>query len=652
MSLNTQVLEILQASENAYADDALVQGLIRTDAACHQEIMNILLARNSTAGLVGIVAQYHQLDTKIQNHVREQSDQLFGVLRRCVKAREAQTRRNALDLVGRIGSYRSAYLLPLALHDRSADIRQRAAEILRELADRYFRQERITLEVLAGEPTDESERSAVQAYSLARLAEERSYLVAAIEEAVNGYEVHRRPEVAETVVWFAQHLNDALWRAIASRLSSCGRAIAELIQTATDPRMVPFIYQAFTHQDLRATVVRVVSEQRNEAFMREFIRWGFLVADTRIRRGIGGIRSLAWLGRNGQPILRLAPELYWRAVELVLATGLAVERKVAVCRDLLLSDRREAQRAGLWGLIDIENEMSTQLICSVVQWEDQELAAIAVREMTRRCPDDLPTVLAEQVASDSPASRELAGEQVTGYGFDQYWQSFDALDEDERQRLGEVLLSTEDDLLPELRSKLAGSKSTDRLRAVQIIGSLDLAGQLKEDIHRVAYDADAYVRSAVMMLLAQLPGPTSERILLNGLNDPDDRVQANSIESLDRLRAVTRSEQIRHQLRSKDNRIRANAVKALLGFQSREAVTVLLEMLNHEEPAHRASALWVVQVLKLMALSARVLRLAKHDPDPTVRRRALRAVTVLNSALKGETPNIPSPAETVQEGAP
>jgi hypothetical protein len=271
MSLNTQVLEILQVSENAYADDALVEGLARTDPACHQAIVDVVLGRNGTTGLVGLITHYHQLDTKLQNRVREQSDQLFGVLRRCVKARETQTRHNAIDLVGRIGSYRSAYLLPLALHDRSADIRQRAAEILRELADRYFRQERITLEVLASEPADEGEQFTVQAYSLARLAEERSYLVSAIDEAVNGYEVHRRAEVAETVVWFAEHLSDTLWRAIASRLSSCGRAIAELIQTATDPRIVPFVYQAFTHQDLRAAAIRVVSEQRNEAFMREFV---------------------------------------------------------------------------------------------------------------------------------------------------------------------------------------------------------------------------------------------------------------------------------------------------------------------------------------------------------------------------------------------
>jgi hypothetical protein len=325
---------------------------------------------------------------------------------------------------------------------------------------------------------------------------------------------------------------------------------------------------------------------------------------------------------------------------------------VAVCRDLLLSDQREARRTGLWGLVAIDNEMSTQLIRSVVQWEDQELAAIAVREMMRRCPDDLPTLLAKQVASDSPAIRELASEQVTGYGFDQYWQSFDVLDEDEQQRLGAALLSTGGDLLGELRGKLGSAKSKDRLRAVQIISSLNLADQLAEDIYRVAYDADAYVRSAVIMLLAQLPGPTSERILLNGLNDPDDRVQANSIESLEHLRAVNRSGQIWNQLQSKDNRVRANAVKALLTFQSREAVTVLLEMLNHEASVHRASALWVIEVLKLMTLSARVLWLAKNDPDPTVRRRALKAVTVLNSALKDEAPRIPAPAETLQEGAP
>ncbi len=650
MSIKLPVLAILQSSEHARADDALVDGLARVEADHRRPLAEAILARRSNMGLAGLVAHFHRFDAKLQRLVLDQSDVLFGVLRVCIKARESQTRRNAVELIGRIGSYRLAYLLSLALHDPIAGIRQRAAESLRELADRYLRQERITLEVLTSQRTYDAKQAAVQTFSLARLGEERSYLIAALADAVNDYEVHRRSEVAEVVVWFANYINDALLRAVTSRLSSCGRAVSEVVQSSRDPRAVPFVYEALCHRDLRSAAARTVSEQLNDVFMTEFIRWGFLVAHGRVRRGVAAIRNLAWLGRGGQRILQLDASLQGRAVDLVLATAIPTERKVAICRDLVLADSPAAQRAGLWGLVAIEDDMSTRVIRTVVHSKDPELSGVAIREIMRRCPQDLSSLLAHRGTGDSAAIRQMVGEQMGHYDFDQYWQSFDALDEEDRRYLGRLLLTSGKDLLQHLRGKLASSKPSDRLRVIQIVSTLDIAKQLESEIYRAAYDRDSFVRSSVMGLLGNLPGPTSERILLNGLNDSDDRVQANSIESLDRLRAVHRFREVRAHLSSENNRTRANAVKALLSLQSREAGAMLLEMLDHEEPAHRLSALWVAEVLKLMTVSARVLKLAKHDPDPSVRRRALQAVTVLTDALQKEgSRTVPAtrPAEEV-----
>ena len=634
MPFAAKIVEILQASENGSADDALVVGLSRAEPERQAGIVEALIARGTKTGLAGIVANFHRLDKPLKRTVLENSSLLFTALRSCVKTRDQQARENTIELTGLIGSYRLAYLLSLALRDSTGSIRQRAAQVLRELADRYFRQEKVTLEVLCDETVDDPKHASVQAFSLARLAEERSYLISAIDEAVNNYDIHHRPEVAETVVWFAEHLSESLWKAVASRLGGCGRAVTELAQSSADPRTVPFMYEALHRQDLRPTVARAIAAQTDTAYMREFVRWSFLLADPRIRRGAVAVRSLAWLSSGGQPILDLEPSLYPRAVDLIMATGMADERKVAICRDLLVSDQREAQVAGLWGLVGLQNAMSTQLIRTVIRWDDPELAGVALREMMHRTPRDLPSILADRVTSESDAIRELAAEEMGGYGFDQYWQSFEMLDEEERQRLGRVVQRTVKNLPAEIRAKLASSKVDDRLRGAQIIATLELTEELEESIYRTAYDPDAYVRSSVMSLLGSLPGPTSERILLNGINDPDERVQANSIESLERLRAFNHFRHIRHRLESNDNRVRANAVKALLVAQTREAVGILIDMLHHEQTPQRISALWVIESLRLMTLSARVLKMAKYDPDPTVRRRAVEAVGILNSALR------------------
>ncbi len=651
MTAQSPVLEILKTSDNPHADHALVEGLSRAEPAYHRPIVEALLARESKVALTGLVASFHQLDESLQRFVVEHSDPLFGVLRVCIKDPVRQTRCNALDLIGQIGNYRLAYLLSLALHDPMADLRRQAADQLHRLADRFFRQERVTLEVLAGDGREETDQASVQAYSLARLAEERTYLVTAVTEAAGNYDVHRRPEVAEAVMWFAEHINDALWRAVANRLSACGRAVLAILDDARDPRMVPFFYEALGHRDLRPAAARALSEQRDSSFMQEFVRWSFLRADPRVRHSLASVRSLAWLSRGSLPVLELEPELYPHAVGMVLAMSLSVERKVSVCRDLLMSDVQAAQWAGLWGLIDIDHPASTQLIRAVVRWDDPELAGIALREMMRRCPEDMPSVMADQVDSESPAIREMAGEEVSDYGFDQYWQSFDEMPEEERHELGEALLRTGEDVVATLRRKLASSRSEERLRAVRVVLALDLSGPLEEDIYRIAYDSDTFVRSSVMRLLGRLPGPTSERILLNGLNDPDDRVQANSIESLERLRASGFYKLVRRHLKSQDNRVRGNAVRALLAAQAPEAGIILLEMLDDEQASHRASALWVIESLKLLTLAARVVNLARSDPDPTVRRRAARAVASLAGGVPRKSNDRPSAASVKEAGS-
>jgi hypothetical protein len=651
MATRSPVLEILKASENEQADSALVEGLRRAEPEYQHALVEALLSRKGSTGLLGLIARFHEFEGTIQNQILDQADALFGALRKAVKSRNLQTRRNTLELIGRIGNYRLAYVLSLTLRDGASGIRQRSAEILRDLVDRYFCQEHVTQEALSGGGETGSDDVSVQSFSLARLAEERSYLLAVISEAIGDFDVHHRPEVAETLMWFAHQLSETINGVIGDRLSGCGRMVTSLMQSTTDPRMVPFVYEALAHRDLRGSVVRVVSERRDEAFMHALMREAYLVADPQVRRGIGAIRDVAWLQRGGHPILGLEPRYYSRAVDFVLATAIPLERKVVILRDLLLSGDHDAQRAGLWGLVAIDDDLSTQLIRTVVQWQDPDLAGVAMREMMRRQPKNVATLMGQTRSGGSAAAHHLSDEQIGAYDFDQYWQSFDVLEDEDRRRLGRVLYEAGRGILPSLRSKLVSPKSSDRLRAIQIIGTLRICHDLEEEIYRVAHDSDAFVRSAVMALLGQLPGPTSERILLNGLNDPDNRVQANSIESLEELQALNRFGHVRERLGAKDNRVRANAVKALLTAQTREAGAVLIEMIEHAEPAQRASALWVVQSLKLMSMAGRILWLATHDPDPVVRRRALQAAAELNKARK-EAPPEPKPRTDLPQEVP
>ena len=88
------------------------------------------------------------------------------------------------------------------------------------------------------------------------------------------------------------------------------------------------------------------------------------------------------------------------------------------------------------------------------------------------------------------------------------------------------------------------------------------------------------MRSLAVGLLADLPGPTSQRILRIAVQDADPRVQANAIEALDKLDLEERIPATTAHLDSPHARVRANAVKSLLRVELEKAGEVLLDMLE------------------------------------------------------------------------
>ena len=130
-------------------------------------------------------------------------------------------------------------------------------------------------------------------------------------------------------------------------------------------------------------------------------------------------------------------------------------------------------------------------------------------------------------------------------------------------------------------------------------------------------------------LLADLPGPTTHRILYAAVNDPDERVQANAVEALDRLDMEDRIPHTVPKLESPNGRVRASAVKSLLRAELPQAGEALLDMLEDSSPAHRLSALWVIEGLGSQAVLPRVVDMGRDDPDERVRKRARHVCGVI-----------------------
>lgn len=139
------------------------------------------------------------------------------------------------------------------------------------------------------------------------------------------------------------------------------------------------------------------------------------------------------------------------------------------------------------------------------------------------------------------------------------------------------------------------------------------------------------VRMNAIMLLTRLVGRAMIPFLLEMLDDPDPRVQANTIEALGMLRDRKLIALLTPFLRHAHHRVRASAIIALHPFRfgrkaTRRAAEEALELLWHSAtPNDRRTALYVIGVLRCTSYLPALLPLLR-DSDRVLRQLAATAV--------------------------
>jgi len=636
------VYRLLADSDNLAADDALLETLAAGETAYATAAVATLLRRGYPVGLVGLVGLFHRFDAPLQQQLIQHIDSLFSALRESIRARESQTRLNVIELIHRSGNFRCCYLLALALRDNSVGVRHQGAIALRHLVDAAYDKRWRMSDQLARSGELSGEQVRQKAAELKTDVEELKYLVAGLLEAVQAFGVHLRMEVAEAVALLAPAMPDLFWKLLSQKPSTLAHATLEVLESSDEPRLAQFAYLALAVAGLRRQVARSIATRRSQAFMTELIRQAWLISDVHIRRGLASVKSLDWLAAGVEPLLELPDELYPSAVTFITACGLNPDSKVELFGDLLLLGSRAAQRAALWGLVDMPTARSDQLLRTVLAWSDLELSPIALHELVRRRPKDLPISALDHTRRSLPVPLTPDQRDAVKHDFQEYWDKFDQLDESTRISAGGELARALPELLERLRAYMVSARPSDRVRALKIVNLLALGSHLQLAVARLACDSDRIVRSAAMIALGQMGGPISERILHRGLRDEDKRVQANAIESLDRLAAADQAPQLRGKLDDGDNRVRANAVRALLKLKMPEAARALLSMIEDPNRMHRASAIWLIEQLDIIGLTARVIMLADEDPDPYIRRKAAKAAGVLDRARASSLAHCPA----------
>jgi hypothetical protein len=396
----------------------------------------------------------------------------------------------------------------------------------------------------------------------------------------------------------------------------------KLLEGTSDPRLAGAALRALAVPELRAAAARSISRPDHAAFLQAVFSQCWLLADEQIERGCRWVRDGTWLRDAVAVLADLDGAALAGAVRFLAAIGGSSERKIELFRELIGFDREDVRRAAIWQLVRQKSEAATRLLGVVANRQGDGIAQVASREWRRR----RRTI----AAGESHLTTGKEPGTTSHAEFERYWNRFDVSSDEQRSTTGEAVRRHVADLSVLLRAKLASADPLDRARAVRMVSSLGYVEQMEESLQHLASDPDPLVRSLAVSRLAEIPGPTTLRLLRAAVNDPDARVQADAVEALDRLDIEERLPWTEPKLESPNNRVRANAVKSLLRSELHKAGETLLDMLEDPSPAHRLSALWVIERLGLEAVVHRIRDLSREDANERVRRRAIRVLNHLN----------------------
>ncbi len=600
------VFRFLAAEENLALDAALVEALPHMDSAAQPVALKSLTERGHLPSQVSLIGTFRGLGEPLRAMVVEHVGGLFGAARTAVDSPVLEHRVGAIELIVASRCGPLTYLLADALRHRCNRTRELAARALQGLTagllDRFEREASVS--------------------EIAALGAVADGLADALRRGVLTWELHHKRQVLEAALWMSDQVAGAIRKKLEEPRTKIGHAISEILQGASDPRLAGFALRALAMPTLRSSAVSAIGRATAVALRRAVVARSWLLVDPEIERGCRWIRDSRWLHKSVDELVELGHREAAEAVPLLCATGGPHERKIELLSELLKVGSDELKTAVGWQLVNDDSEAATDLLGTLADRCSGEMGRIAARELDRRRPP-----------APRPTHQELPedgfGHLAARRAFERYWEEFDRLEPDERAAVTDAMREIGGAVLIPIREKLASGRAADRSRALRIARALGLTNELEEQVYRLRHDPDPFVRSTAVSALADLPGPTSRRILRQALGDPDDRVQANAIEALEVLGGEGRLSDTASKLNSRNARVRGNAVKSLLGLELQEAGVALIEMLGDSSRAHRISALWVVERLGLRAVLDRIEEISRNDPDRQVRQRARRVLEQL-----------------------
>ena len=167
-----------------------------------------------------------------------------------------------------------------------------------------------------------------------------------------------------------------------------------------------------------------------------------------------------------------------------------------------------------------------------------------------------------------------------------------------------------------------------RRGAVEVLNAIADTNSIKQLLNAIK-DSDWWVRERASDALIKIGGPRVVEAMLGLIKDDDEYIRRTAIEVINASGEMSDFEQVLDALEDSDWWVRERAIDALGSMGSDKSLPLLYKALGKDEHTRRAAVRALGQIGNRGAIKQLVPLL--KDPDETVRKETLQALTALSS---------------------
>jgi hypothetical protein len=611
MSGLNHILRAAAAIDAPIVDRAMAAALPTADSDAVSKLGRILLKRRHSDGTTGLILQFHRLPEDLQNTIIDHADALAKPLRQAAGRRNTHGPTNAMRVIQESQSTHRAYLVGEQLRHGSQALRDQAVACLLLLAESCATDSR---------PGNVPMIEPIQA----------AFLQSAVEEAIDRYEAHDHPKALVAMATLMPRWMPAVHTALNNAKHAAIAPLRTLLTKAHDPAIRHALLAMLGYAPLAQAAMAGLRQCAVAGTLGPCLKNYHMLALPAARAAVQSAK---------------APESYWPAEEHIRAMRAHYRRglptlvtclpstpaqKIEQLDSLRKHGDTTTRLFALRHLLHIARQPggkdAGRIITRFTADPDVSLARIALGYLIGSPQRDLSRLLASLINSEHEEISHLASRRLAPLGFKRLWELWPRLDASRRLAAGRALIKINPHLHRTLAGKLQQTHAAVRLRALSMIHDLNQGDYFNQALIHMTHDADTKVASAAVKALATANGPDVTAALRDVLEHADSRMRANAIEALAQKDSAGQMRQFMLMADKEENRPRANAIAALMHGDSESATDALVTMLADQRPAHRTSALWLVQTMGLVEVAHNVAEMSITDPDRAVKQRADRVV--------------------------